>query len=143
MIAVDTNLLIYAHRSGTAEHSAARKALEQAMLDPDGWGISVACLAEFWSIVTHPACPGRPSTPQEAERFIAVLLNDGGAMVWLPELGFAERLAGTAARLNISGPRIFDLQIALLAYEHQARVIWTHDSHFQTVPGLRVEDPLL
>jgi predicted nucleic acid-binding protein len=58
-------------------------------------------------------------------------------------LGFAERLAGTAARLNISGPRIFDLQIALLAYEHQARVIWTHDSHFQTVPGLRVEDPLL
>ncbi len=143
MIAVDTNLLIYAHRAGTAEHPAARKALEKAMMNPKGWGFSVACLAEFWSIVTHPACSGRPSTPQEAARFITVLVKEGGATVWLPDIGFPEHLLRIAADMKVSGPKIFDLQIALMAYENHARAIWTHDAHFQSVPGLRVEDPLI
>jgi len=36
MIALDTNLLIYAHRSATAEHLAARAAIESASLDAAG-----------------------------------------------------------------------------------------------------------
>lgn len=142
MIALDTNVLIYAHRAGAAEHPAACKALDKAMANPIGWGISIVCLAEFWSIVTHPACPVRPSTPQEASRFIEVLVKDGGATIWLPSVGFGERLLSMAADMKVSGPRIFDLQIALIAYENRARVIWTHDAHFQGVPGLRIEDPL-
>ena len=62
MIAVDTNLLVYAHRGGLPEHRAARAALEQVAASSSGWGIPQTCTAEFWSIVTHPASTGRPST---------------------------------------------------------------------------------
>jgi len=47
-----------------------------------------------------------------------------------------------AASLKVRGRRIFDLQIALIAYEHGAREIWTHDRNFASVPSVRVRDPL-
>jgi hypothetical protein len=47
-----------------------------------------------------------------------------------------------AADLAVSGPRVFDLQIAMAAFEGGATEIWTHDRAFVTVPGLRVRDPL-
>lgn len=58
MIFLDTNLLIYAHRSATPEHSAARSAIERASESPRGCGIALPSIAEFFSIVTHPAALG-------------------------------------------------------------------------------------
>ena len=52
------------------------------------------------------------------------------------------RLMRIAEDLKIKGPRIFDLAIALTAYEAGAGELWTHDSRFQSVPGLRVVLPL-
>lgn len=53
MIALDTNLLVYAHRAGTAEHVAAKDVILQVARNPAGWGTSVSCIAEFWAVVTH------------------------------------------------------------------------------------------
>jgi toxin-antitoxin system PIN domain toxin len=142
VIAVDTNLLVYAHRAALPEHGAARHAIERAARLGTGWGISQPSLAEFWSVVTHPAATGRPSTGTEASRFLASLVRDGGARIWLPGVGFGDRLVELAARLDVQGPRIFDLQIGLLALEHGAHEIWTHDRRFVTLPGLRIRDPL-
>ncbi len=47
-----------------------------------------------------------------------------------------------AAALRVQGPRIFDLQIALTAFDNGAAEVWTHDSHFVGFPGVRVHDPL-
>jgi predicted nucleic acid-binding protein len=62
--------------------------------------------------------------------------------VLLPAAHFAERLLSWAVRLNVSGRRIYDLQIALTALDNGAEEIWTHDRQFVTVPGLLVRDPL-
>lgn len=136
MIALDTNLLVYAHRSATAEHKAARAAIERAAAS-DAWGFAAPVIAEFWAVVTHPASRGRPSTPDEALRFL-IALENAGAHMWTPGTGFAIRLAQLAADLNISGNRVFDLQIALCAFEGGARELWSHDSRFVTIPGLRL-----
>jgi toxin-antitoxin system PIN domain toxin len=141
MIAIDTNLLVYAHRARTTQHRRARTALEAASAHPRGWGIPASVLPEFWAVVTHPAAEGRPSTPDEAAAFVRALI-DAGAVVWLPGPGFGERLLQAASDLGVSGPRIFDLQIALSAFEGGATDLWTHDAAFVTVPGLRVSDPL-
>ena len=141
MIAIDTNLLVYAHRERTPQHKRARKAIELASGSPRGWGIPAAVLPEFWSVVTHPASEGRPSTPAQAAAFVRAL-TDSGATVWLPGPGFGERLLQTASALALSGPRILDLQIALAAFEGGATELWTHDADFITLPGLRVSDPL-
>ena len=136
MIALDTNLLVYAHRSATPEHKAAQAAIERAAAS-EAWGFAAPVVAEFWAVVTHPASRGRPSTPDEARRFL-VALEDAGARVWSPGTGFGIRLAQLADDLDVSGNRVFDLQIALCAFEGGARELWTHDTRFVTVPGLRL-----
>jgi len=141
MIALDTNLLVYAHRSGLPEHRPAQRAVEKACLNPKGWAIPVFCAAEFWAVVTHPSGSPRPSQAEEARGFLAEL-SAAGAKVLYPRDGFMERLAQLATDLKIQGPRIFDLQIALVSFEGGASEIWTHDRRFVSLPGLPARDPL-
>ena len=141
MIAIDTTLLVYAHRSRTSEHARARKAIDRAAAGDTGWGMAAASLTEFWAIATHPDAEGRPSTPSQASAFVKALVQ-AGAHVWLPGPGFGDRLLQLATDLGVIGPRVFDLQIALTAFESGATDVWTHDAHFVTIPGLRVHDPL-
>jgi len=143
VIAIDTNLLVYAHRSATPEHAAARRALEKAAADARGWGFSIGNVLEFWGVVTHPSAAGRPSTPDEARRFIAALVEQGGASMWLPKPGFADRVIETAVRLGIAGARVFDLQVALVGIDNGATEVWTHDAAFVRLPGVSVHDPLI
>ncbi len=142
MIAVDTNLLVYAHRAGVREHRAAQAALERASRDRRGWGTAVACVAEFWSVVTHPRASGRPSRPGEARSFFDSLVDEGGLALWSPGPGFAGRLLQMATDMEVSGARIFDLQIALTAFDNGATELWSHDPDFASLPGLVLRNPL-
>jgi predicted nucleic acid-binding protein len=141
VIALDTNLLVYAHRAAVLEHRAARKAIEKALNDPRGCGVSLPCIAEFWSIVTHPLARGGASKPVQASKFIASL-QQAEMRLWMPGEGFADRLIEAAVDLSLGGARIFDLQIALIAIENGAEEIWSHDRNFLKLKGLRVHDPL-
>jgi predicted nucleic acid-binding protein len=142
MIALDTNLLVYAHREGAAEHDRATAAILRALNDPQGWGICLPSVAEFWSVVTNPANPGGPSSSAAVTNFFHRLVTEGHGRIWTPGPGFGERLMRWAASLKLRGTRIFDLQIAVIALEHGARELWTHDSNFVSVPGLKVLDPI-
>ena len=142
MIALDTNLLAYAQRRHAPEHDKARDAIEQALSDSRGCGISLPSIAEYWKVVTHPRSEGGPSTPREAEGFFRSLLDQTELQIWIPRPDFTQRLLRNAVDLSVSGHRIFDLQIALIALENGATEIWTHDRDFLKVRGLRVYDPL-
>ena len=102
----------------------------------------MACIAEFWSVVTHARAAGRPSEPAEARRFIDSLVDEGGLEIWSPGPGSGARLLQMATDLSVSGPRIFDLQIALTAFDNGATELWSHDQGFVSFPGLRIHDPL-
>lgn len=142
MIAIDTNLLIYAHRAALPEHRRARRAIERASRNPEGWGIPLPCVAEFWSVVTHPESAGGASTGDQARRFIEALIVEAGGKLWMPAEGFWQRLTQMASDLGVQGTRIFDLQIALTAFDNGAAEIWTHDRRFRAFAGIRVIDPL-
>jgi predicted nucleic acid-binding protein len=142
MIALDTNLLIYVHREGATEHQSARQAVMEAVNNPTGWGICAPSVAEFWRTVTHPKIPGGPSSGTVVTHFFHYLVTEGHGNIWTPGPGFAERLMRWAVSLKVKGSRIFDLQIAVIAYEHGAHEIWTHDRNFVSVPAVKVRDPL-
>jgi predicted nucleic acid-binding protein len=142
MIALDTNLLIYAHREGSAEHDSAVATVLDALSDPRGWGICSPTVAEFWSIVTHPKIPGGPSSSTVVNHFFHHLVTEGHGHIWTPGAGFGQRLMRWAASLKVHGRRIFDLQIAVIALEHGAKEIWTHDDNFVALPGVKVRYPL-
>ena len=114
MIAIDTNLLVYAHRAGCPEHAGARRAIEEASDDADGWGIPSSCVFEFWSVVTHPASTGGGSSPASAKGFIEALMETAGAVILPPP----QALVPSVTK------------------------IWTHDAGFVALPGLKVRDPL-
>ncbi|MGH9412229.1 MAG: type II toxin-antitoxin system VapC family toxin [Terriglobales bacterium] len=141
MIALDTNLLVYAHRAETPEHERALTALHEARGAGIGWGIPLPVTAEFWSVVTGARAGARPATPAQAAIYLADLWREG-AQLWFPVAAAENGMIEVARQLHVRGARIFDLQIALIARENGAREIWTHDVGFITVPGLRVRDPL-
>ena len=141
MIALDTNILVYAHRAGVPEHGAAKRLIEEVAESSGGWCIPFPCVAEFWAVVTHPASTGRPSRPREARQFLDNLVA-AGAKILYPRTGAMDRLVELAVRLDVQGARIFDLQIGLICQDSGAREIWSHDRNFIAVPGLVVTDPL-
>ena len=142
MIALDTNLLVYAYLAAVPEHRAARRAIESAIQNDAGWGIATSTVAEFWCVTTHPRCSGGPSLPAQARTFLMNLLEDGRGHIWQSGPDFGQRLLQLAEELKVVGPRIFDLQIALVAFENGATELWSHDRNFIGVPGLKVLDPL-
>jgi hypothetical protein len=125
VIAVDTNILVYAHRRGVAEHRTAQRTIERASEDPRGWGVTLHSVGEFWSVVTHPAAAGRPSSPERARAFLQSLRREGGRAIWTPGPGFRRPAAADGRRSRRVRTRVFDLQIALTAFDHGAAELWT------------------
>ena len=53
MIAVDTNILVYAHREESEWHEPAARAVRELAEGAAGWAIPWPCLHEFLAIATH------------------------------------------------------------------------------------------
>ena len=54
MIAVDTNILVYAHRADAARHRIARERLTELLEGSRACAIPWPCVHEFLAVVTHP-----------------------------------------------------------------------------------------
>jgi predicted nucleic acid-binding protein len=140
MVAIDTSILVSAHRTETDGHERAKAAIERAAANPAGWIIPSACVAEFWATVTSVSGGGQPSSPEEARAFLEALA-EAGAVVATPRPGMHERLLRVAVESEVTGRRIFDLEITLTAYEAGAIEIWSLDRRFASHPQLPAREP--
>jgi hypothetical protein len=61
MIAIDTNILVYAHREDSPWHEVAFARLAALAESRVAWAIPWPCLHEFLAIVTHPQIYNPPS----------------------------------------------------------------------------------
>ena len=66
MIAVDTNILVYAHREDSPFHEAAFERVAELAEGPAVWAIPWPCLHEFLAIVTHPRIYAPPTPLAQA-----------------------------------------------------------------------------
>lgn len=138
MIAVDTNVLVYAHRSGLDDHEAALSWLRRLAEGPAPWGIPVFCLGEFIRVTTHPRVLDPPSALPEALAALRSLLASPTVRVlspgprW-PDL-FDEAVRAGDARGNLA----FDAQIAAVCREQGASRLLTRDRDFDRFPGIEV-----
>lgn len=62
MTAIDTNILVYLHRTDSPFHAAARQAFDDLLATGMPWAITWPNLHEFLAIVTHPKIY-QPPTP--------------------------------------------------------------------------------
>ncbi len=65
MIAVDTNLLVYAHRRESRHHDTAASIIRDLAESDDVWAIPWPCCYEFLSVVTNPRVWRDNATSQE------------------------------------------------------------------------------
>lgn len=142
MIAVDTQVLVYAHRADSPWHAEARDRLVALAESGRAWAIPWACVHEFISIVTHPRLYDPPSTLDQA--FDAIDAWRGSeALVLIGEgADHLDRLRTLATRGKVKGPTIHDARIAAICLAHGVDALWTLDRDFTRFPGLRTQNPL-
>ena len=143
MIAVDTNLLVYAHREDSAWHQDARRLLANLAEGAAPWAIPWPCLHEFLAIVTHPRIY-RPPTPlsQAIEQVNA--WQESPSLVLLAEgETYWPRLRDLLEASRVVGPQVHDARIAALCHLHGVRELWTADRDFGRFPGLNTRNPLV
>jgi toxin-antitoxin system PIN domain toxin len=143
VIAVDTNLLVYAHRGESPWHQAAADAIRSLAEGSGPWAIPWPCLHEFIGVVTH-ARIYRPPTPLDSVLSQVDAWIESPTLVLLAEVdGYWPRLRETLIAGAIAGPRVHDARIAALYQLHGVRELWSADRDFSRFPGLRVRNPLI
>lgn len=140
MIAVDTNILVYAHRSGAREHERALAWLRHLAEAAAPWAIPVFVLGEFLRVVTHPRLFDPPSSLEEATAAIEGLLSSPSVRVLSPGGRYPELLREAVRAGRAGGNLAFDAQIAALCREHGVSRLLTRDRDFARFPWIRIVD---
>ncbi len=143
MIAVDANLLVYAHREDSEFHAAAKELVESLRHQPAAWAIPWPCLHEFISIATHPNIYRPASSLSEALGFLDSLLTCSQLHLLSEGHGYFEKLREISMPARLKGPRIHDARIAALCLHHGVNELWSADRDFSAFPQLKTRNPLI
>ncbi len=141
MIAVDLNLLLYAHNRSAPQHGRAQ-AWWRDLMNADGpVALPEPVVYGFLRITTQR---GILAEPLPTERAIAIVR---GWLDW-PRVRVLHGTAGSLARalaiagsLGVAGRLTTDIQIAALAIEYRATLA-SADADFGRMPGLKWINPL-
>ena len=143
MIAVGTNLLVYAHREDSEFHSAAKESVDFLRHQPAPWAIPWPCIHEFIGIVTHPGIYKPASTLSEAFGFVDSLLASPQLHLLAESPGYFGKLREISVAAKLKGPRIHDARIAALCLHHGVSELWSADRDFSAFRQLKVRNPLV
>jgi hypothetical protein len=143
LIAIDTNILVYAHREDSPFYEIASRRVTELAEGTALWAIPWPCIHEFIGIVTHPR-RYVPPTP------IARALDQVDAWMESPSLTLLAEsqthwqvLRGLLIAGRIAGGQVHDARIAALCIQHGVRELWSADRDFTRFAGLTVVNPLV
>jgi len=141
VILLDVNVLVYAHRADTPNHSRYRAWLESTINADVAYGLADLVLSGFLRVVTHPRVFREPSPLAAALAFAAEVRNRPNCVVVTP----GERHWAIFTRLcreaDAKGNLIADAYLAALALESGSDWITT-DRDYARFPDLHWRHPL-
>jgi len=143
MIAVDTNLLVYAHRSESAFHAQAFDCLKALAEGDQRWGIPVSCLHEFLAIVTNPKIFHPASSLHQACGQIDAWLEAPHLQVLHSGPNHWRILADLAHKAKVQGGQFHDARIAAICVENGVSLFWSADRDFGRFKALKTINPLV
>jgi hypothetical protein len=142
VIALDTNILVHAHRDDSEWHETASACVRSLAEAGISWAIPWHCIHEFVATVTSSRIFHEPTpvgvaldTVKEWLASPSVILLSEGPDHWRT---LRELLAGG----NVLGPRVHDARIAAVCLASGVRELWTLDRDFSRFPALRTRNPL-
>jgi hypothetical protein len=143
VIAVDTNLLVYAHREDSTWHGPAAALLLQLAEGTSTWALPWPCLHEFLAIVTHPRIYTPPTSLAKAIDQVDAWLESPSLVVLTEGEAHWETLRRTLRSSRMLGPQVHDARVAALCVQHGVGELWTADRDFARFAELRVRNPLV
>jgi hypothetical protein len=143
MIAVDTNLLVYAHREDSSFHEKALSCIKSLAEGRSSWAIPWPCIHEFFSIVTHPRIYNPPSPIESAVNQIAAWFESPRLVLLSETPEYWNILKSLINSSQINGPMIHDARIASLCLQYGISELLTADRDFGRFNDLKTRNPLV
>jgi uncharacterized protein len=143
VIAIDTNLLVYAHRADATRHARARSRLAELLESGRACGLPWPCVHEFLAIVTHPKIFRPPSTHEQALGALHAWLAAPAISLLGEGPDHLSRLSNLIRAGSIRGAKVHDARVAAICLSHGVTALWTADRDFSYFPELPTENPLV
>ncbi len=142
MIAVDTNVLVYAHRRESQVHALAVQTLRELAEGSRRWAIPWPCCYEFLSVVTNRRIwRGSESSPEAAWAQLRAWIDSPSIRLIGETSGFVEILGRLVRHPRVRGPVVHDARVAAICLAHGADELLTRDRDFALFPELKTRDP--
>jgi len=142
VIAVDTNILVYAHRKDSEWNEVAHARLAELAASHATWTIPWPCIHEFISVVTHPRIYSPPSSLESALAQVAAWMESPSLVLISEDGDYWEHLQLLANDAKLRGSAIHDARVAALCRLHGVRELWTADRDFSRLK-IVVRNPLI
>ncbi len=143
MIAIDTNVLVYAHRPDAPHHKAAALAVKRLAEGTAPWGIPWPCVHEFLSVTTNPRIFKPPSPPESAVEQVEIWMESPTLRLLGEPAGYWNELRTGFLRGKLRGAQVHDARIHAICGASGVRELWSADRDFSRMRGLRIVNPCL
>jgi toxin-antitoxin system PIN domain toxin len=143
VIAVDTNVLVYAHRKDSSFHEVAARCLTNLAEGRAPWAIPWPCLHEFLAVVTHRHIYDPPTPLPSAVAQVEMWLESPELVLLTESEQHWPELRSLLVAGQVTGPRVHDARIAALCRQHSVRELWSADRDFGRFPDVLVFNPLV
>jgi toxin-antitoxin system PIN domain toxin len=140
VILPDVNVLLYAFRADSPEHSRHRTWLDAVVNGDEAYGMSPQVLSSVVRIATHPRIYARPSRVDDALAFVHALLEPPTCNVVQPGPRHFAIFEDLCRKAGATGNLVQDAWLAALAIEAGCEWIST-DGDYARFPGLRWRRP--
>lgn len=142
MLAVDTNVLVYAHRREVTEHAVAVGEIRKLAEGSEAWAIPWPCIYEFFSVVTNARIwKDSASTAQQASAQLGAWCASPSLVLIGETEGFLAGLEPLLTRPRVRGPVVHDARVAAICLAHGIEALLTRDRDFSLFPELETRDP--
>jgi len=143
VIAVDTNILVYAHREDSPFHAAAFRRVAELAEGSVNWAIPWPCVHEFVAIVTHPRIYSPPTSLDLAIDQVEAWLESPTVVLLAETAAHWSTLRALLSAGQVVGPQVHDARVAALCRQHGVRELWSADRDFSRFGGVAVLNPLV
>lgn len=142
MIAVDTNILVYAINRESDRHQESVRLLAELSGSPS-WALPATVLLEFYAHTTERRLNPGPDAPGRTLRAIAAWTSAPGCHVLADPLNIWDRVRALIEASGVRGQDVHDARIAATCIAHGVSEFWTADGDFLAFPQLKVRNPLV
>ncbi len=143
LTAVDSNILVYAHRLDSPWNGPAGRCLRELAEGAAAWTIPWPCVHEFVAIVTHPRIFRPPTSLEKALSDLEVWFESPSLRLIGEGAGYWTEFRRVAQQGLVAGPVAHDARIVAICREHGVRTLPSADRDFSRFSGIEVVNPLV